>query len=244
MAETLGARIGAGRVAELFAYGTRVIKLHRRAPREAVLREATNQATAAALGVPAPAVWGVHEVAGRWGIVMDRVEGASFLAQAQRTPAEGPRLLARMVELQLQLHGRAADHLVDTKRRLARRIADAAILGERRLQLLAALAAMPEGDRLCHGDFHPENILGESGRAWVIDWADATRGDAAADACRSYLILRHHAEPFAAPYLDAYCGASGAARDRVLAWLPFIAAARLVEDVPEEAERLLALAIV
>ena len=38
---------------------------------------------------------------------------------------------------------------------------------------LEKLDALPDGDRLCHGDFHPGNILlGGDGPA-VIDWTDA-----------------------------------------------------------------------
>ena len=40
--------------------------------------------------------------------------------------------------------------------RLATNIAATKLLDERRKQdLLAGIAEMPDGDRLCHGDFHP-----------------------------------------------------------------------------------------
>src|SRR5215475_12266456 len=32
---------------------------------------------------------------------------------------------------------------------------------------------MPDGDRLCHGDFHPLNILGNTLDPMIIDWLDA-----------------------------------------------------------------------
>jgi hypothetical protein len=48
-----------------------------------------------------------------------------------------------------------------------------------------------------------------------------------------------HAAEIATTYLDAYCRASGMARQTVLSWLPYIAAARLAEDVPNQLDRLL-----
>ena len=51
--------------------------------------------------------------------------------------------------------------------------------------LLEAIAEMPDGDRLCHGDFHPLNILGDTADPLIIDWPDARRGEPAADVCRS-----------------------------------------------------------
>ena len=80
--------------------------------------------------------------------------------------------------------------------------------GERR-DLLDGIADMPDGDRLCHGDFHPMNILGEASQPVIIDWLDARRGDPAADVCRSYLLMKFHAAEIATTYLDAYCRAAG-----------------------------------
>jgi aminoglycoside phosphotransferase (APT) family kinase protein len=105
--------------------------------------------------------------------------------------------------------------------------------------LLDRLADMPDGDRLCHGDFHPINVLGQNSRPIVIDWPDACCGDPAADVCRSYLLLKLHAQDIAESYLDAYCGISNMPRANILDWLPFVAAARLAEDVPDDWPRLL-----
>jgi thiamine kinase-like enzyme len=42
--------------------------------------------------------------------------------------------------------------------------------------LLDGLAALPSiDDRLCHGDFHPFNILGQLGKATVVDWLNAAK---------------------------------------------------------------------
>jgi len=40
-------------------------------------------------------------------------------------------------------------------------------------------------------------------------------------------------------YLDAYCRTSGMARQTVFSWLPYVAAAKLAEDVPNEPDGLL-----
>jgi hypothetical protein len=60
-------------------------------------------------------------------------------------------------------------------------------------------------------------------------------------ACRSYLILKLHVDEVAGPYLDAYCRVTGVPRQTILEWLPYVAAARLVEDVPGEQDHLLEL---
>jgi len=109
------------------------------------------------------------------------------------------------------------------KVRLATRIAGARLLDEPRKQLLLGrLADMPEGDRLCHGDFHPINVLGEALQPLVIDWPDASRGDPAADVCRSYLLLKLHAPDIAEPYLDAYSRIANVLQGTVRDWLPYV----------------------
>jgi Ser/Thr protein kinase RdoA (MazF antagonist) len=129
------------------------------------------------------------------------------------------------------------------KQRLAGRIARAERLTtELRGDLLARLERMPDGDRLCHGDFHPFNILGLDANARVIDWLDATRGVPAADLCRTYVLISTYDPGIAAAYVDMYVAEAGIARADVEAWLPFVAAARLVENVPAEFDRLVQLA--
>jgi aminoglycoside phosphotransferase (APT) family kinase protein len=148
-----------------------------------------------------------------------------------------------MALLQLRVHSHPGTQLASLKARLAANIRQATMLGEmRQNDLLDRLAARPEGDRLCHGDFHPWNILGPLGREVLVDWLDASRGDPAADVCRSYVLISPSSPELASAYVDAYAELSGGSRDRILAWLPFVAAARLAEGVPNEVDGLIEMA--
>jgi aminoglycoside phosphotransferase (APT) family kinase protein len=239
--KTVGRPLAAGNVAEVFEWGSRVIKLYRSAAaKPTVFREAAIHAAVEALGLPVPAVWSVQQIGDRWGIVLDRVGGASFAARMREKPATIPQYLKILVRLHACIHAYPADRLGSLKVRLAANIARAEFLSMARKQmLLSHLAEMPEGDRLCHGDFHPKNVLGASSQPVVIDWPDACRGDPAADACRSYLLLKLNAGEVAEPYLDSWCRMTSVALRKVIAWLPYVAAARLTEDIPQEFDRLL-----
>jgi aminoglycoside phosphotransferase (APT) family kinase protein len=197
-------------------------------------------AAAEAMALPVPAVWGVLEVGGRWGIVFDRVKERSFAERMREDPRLIPECLLTLARLHARIHGQPARELGSLKSRLATNIADTALLDEPLKQiLLGRLAGMPDGDRLCHGDFHPVNVLGQNSQPMVIDWPDACCGDPAADVCRSYLSLKLHAEDIAEPYLNAYCGNTTPPRANILNWLLYVAAARLAEDVPDDFARLL-----
>jgi aminoglycoside phosphotransferase (APT) family kinase protein len=155
-------------------------------------------------------------------------------------PSVIPECLQTLARLHARIHAHPARQFGSLKSRLATNIAEAELLGEPLKQiLLGRLADMPEGDRLCHGDFHPINVLGQNSRPMVIDWPDVCCGDPAADVCRSYLLLKLNAADIAEPYLDAYCNITNMPRANIIDWLPYVAAARLAEDVPNDLARLL-----
>jgi Ser/Thr protein kinase RdoA (MazF antagonist) len=243
MSETIGSLLAAGERAEVFEWGSRVVKLYRSTGSKWVtFREAAIHAAVEALGLPVPTVWSVQQIDGRWGIVFDRVSGASFAEQMRCDVADIPRHLQILAHLHMRIHAHPANQFSSLKVWLATSIAPTMLLDEPRKQiLLSGLRDMPDGDCLCHGDFHPMNVLGEGSQPIVIDWPNACRGDPVGDVCRSYLILKLHADEVAGPYVEAYCRVSGVRRQTILEWLPYVAAARLAEDVPGEQHRLLEL---
>ena len=231
----IGPLLGAGKVAEAYAYGEHVLKLYRDpAARSQAFAEAATLAIVGDHPLPVPGVYEAGQYAGRWGLVMGRAEGQSLGAVAETDPDRIPALLEAMVQLQLAVHACREPRLPPLKRRLSDRITRAPGLEVERDALLRTLAGLPDGDRVCHGDFHPYNLIGTPGATTIVDWPDATSGSPAADACRSYLLLLPHVPDLAAAYLAAYARASGMTAECIRAWLPVLAAARLLENVPEE----------
>lgn len=240
----IGPLLGAGKMAEAFHYGDHVLKLYRDPDHRSVaFGEAAILAIVGEHGLPTPAVHQAGPYAGRWGLVMDRAPGQPLASLAASDPTLVPAALEAMVALHLAMHTRTEVRLSPLKPRLADRIGRVDLDAALRQTLLARLAALPEGNRLCHGDFHPFNIIGMPGAAMIVDWPDATSGPPAADVARSYLLMRHGAgRQLADAYLQRYLAASDITQADITTWLPIIAAARLAENVPEENDRLLALA--
>ena len=235
-----GRLLATGNIAEVFEWDSRVLKLYKSpGSKPTAFREAASHAAVEALGLPVPCVWGLEQIGSRWGIVFDRVSDRSFADWMRASPDEVPRCLEHMALLHVAIHRHAALPFTSLKVRLMASIAKSPRLeGRHRGALLRGLSAMPDGDRLCHGDLHPRNILGDATKPMIIDWPDACRGDPTADVCRSYLLLILYASELAAPYLDVYCRLAGISREAILDWLPFVSAARLVEMVPGETDRL------
>ena len=231
----IGSLLGAGKEAEAFAYGEHVLKLYRGTHQRSIaFAEAAVLAIVADHGLPTPAIYEAGEYGGRWGLVMGRAAGASLGSHLLADPSLVPAALEAVVSLHRAVHARIEPRLPPLQRRLADRLARAKGIDAQREGLLATLAARPNGDRICHGDFHPFNLIGPPDSLTIVDWPDATSGPPAADACRTYLLLLPHIPDFARAYLATYAEASGLAPADILAWLPVLAAARLCENVPDE----------
>lgn len=239
----IGRLLGQGRVAEVFEAGADVIKLYRagvgpeQARHEAGILDALRH-----LDLTVPRSLGVMRVDGRWGLLMTRMPGQP-LAERMLAAVDPSADLLLLADLHHQIHQHHAAALAPLKARLANRLERVRQLSEvERAVLLERLAALPDGDRLCHGDFHPLNIMIDGERAGIIDWLDATRGPPEADVARTYLLALHNLPALAEPYLATRLRGAAFGRREIEVWLPVLAAARLAENVPEEEARLLALA--
>jgi aminoglycoside phosphotransferase (APT) family kinase protein len=144
-----------------------------------------------AAGLPAPATDGVVEVEGRTGIVLERIHGVSMWERMKARPDHAVEFVDIMVDLQLELHRSEVAGLPDLARRLGSKIDEAVQLSaadRRRVQSM--LSSLPAGSALCHGDFHPANIVLTAGGPVILDWFDAAAGHPTSDLVRSSLLLR------------------------------------------------------
>jgi aminoglycoside phosphotransferase (APT) family kinase protein len=66
---------------------------------------------------------------------------------------------------------------------------------------------LPDGTTLCHGDFHPGNVLVTPRGLVVIDWSSASHGDPIGDvACTSRLMRAASLPPWSPGYMHLLLG--------------------------------------
>lgn len=247
----LGGPLAKGRVAEVYPWtGGRVVKLFRAGtPPAAVAAEGWCQAAAHALGVRVPQPGEVVQAGDRCGLVMERIAGPTMMDVVMAGTVGVEDSAQQLADLHVALHRKTAPRDFPPLAELLRgKIARSVRLSPaERDSVCQALAAMPVGDTLCHGDFHPGNILLGPHGPVLIDWSDANRGTPMADVARTALLFAGHialnaANPAAqAPmiaYRDAYLERRLAATDGDPAdfrrWCPILAAARLAEGIDEQ----------
>ena len=185
--------IGKGFTSDVYAWDEgRVLKLfYPERPLAKIEQEYKVARAVQAAGLPVPNVYELVEIAGRHGIVLERVEGVSLFKQVQARPWRLFAAVRQLAELHAQIHAcRAPAELPSQREWIARRIEAAADLtAEKKDEARRRLAELPDGQTLCHGDFHPENVFITSRGPVIIDWSTATRGDPLGDvACTSWLF--------------------------------------------------------
>ena len=189
--------IGKGRLAEVFAWeDTQVLKLFA-AGRDATAIDAEARVSQAVheAGVATPGTHGIIEVDGRRGIVFDRALGVSMLGLLSAKPWKLLAFGRTLADLHSSIHQCSADGLPSQREQLERLIESADLPTAQRDLALARLRELPEGTAICHGDFHPDNVLLDGDAATIIDWTTACIGNPTADFAITSLILQLGAAP-------------------------------------------------
>ena len=201
-------------------------------------KEAVFQNAVAGTGYPAPRVvfpGGERLIGGRAFNVMERVSGHSLMEDLLADLAAAPRVADQLAQTLADLHAVPSGRVADSLRDAGIPAHEAAMAGRLRyLQSYVADSALAhlepgvewllenqpsERDVLsvCHGDFHPGNVIVDGGRVTgVLDWPGAQLADPEYDVAVSLVLMAVAApelvsdvppeafEAFALAYLESY----------------------------------------
>ena len=257
-----GPLIGQGRTADVYAWGSdRVLKLYQSwMPAAPIEREFEITCTARSAGLPVPSADEFVEIEGRFGIVFERVEGVSMLKVLETQPWRFMAVARQLAELHAHMHTCVVPPGSYTQRQQIERGIEMseALSDEVKTAIVGILAKLPEGQAVCHGDFHPDNILLTSHGPVIIDWMTGTRGHPLGDVARTSLLFQTGGLPPRIPfhmrviinatrallhavYLDRYLHLHPTTRQQISAWKLPLLAARLfeVESYPQEKRMIL-----
>lgn len=257
-----GALIGVGRTADIHAWGNdSILKLYQDwMPAAPIEREFAITRLAREAGLPVPACEEIVKVDGRLGIVMERVQGVTMLKVLGTRPWEIISISQDLADLHAKMHTCLLPLDRFTQReQIERSIQWAKSLSESEKQtILSILASLPDGNKVCHGDFHPDNVLLTEHGPVIIDWMTATCGHPLGDVARTALLFQAGGLPrgisigmrlfinaarllMFSVYLKRYFKIHPAGRSEIKAWELPLLAARLfeVENYPQEKKLIL-----
>jgi Ser/Thr protein kinase RdoA (MazF antagonist) len=153
--------------------------------------EANYATTVSQSDLPVPRVLGIERVNGREVSIFERVNGPTMWESLLAEPTRAPRFGEQLAELHLQVMSVAPLITLPSQHaRVVAKLREAARShGHHFTELIDAIPTSTSTAVLCHGDFHPKNIILAPSGPVIVDWFDACRGDALGDIARTSLLL-------------------------------------------------------
>lgn len=250
MSIVIGPMVGKGNTADVFALDdTRVVKLFVMGyPKESVEKEYRNSELFSQMNISSPKSYEMITYGDRFGIVYDKVNGNSLLdilLESMNIGTNGTgnedKWIDRFAILHKKILSRRALAVLDCKCILRENICATNILSKQQKEkLLLILKSLPEGDSLCHGDYHFGNILVSQQNCIVIDFMNVCKGDRCFDIARTIYLTEFTPVPDCVPGKDeivqfkkhfsgTYLKKMGIKKESISDWLTVIVAARLSE---------------
>ncbi|MBU3093196.1 phosphotransferase [Clostridium sp. CF011] len=248
-----GKLIGEGRTAEVFEWGQdKILKLFRiDLPKTAIQNEYE-----VSIGIynqlnSTPKVYELIEVDNRSGIVYERINGITMMKVVASNPWKVKKEAQRLAELHKSIQQKVNFKLSTYKTRLKDNISNTALLTDDiKTRLYKYIDKLKDDNILCHGDFHPDNILITKDGEIVIDWMTATQGNPLTDIARTSIMFKFGVVPnktfpekqiinfirnkFYLEYISHYLKLTGVKIEQIEQWELPVAAARLTEWLPKD----------
>ncbi|MGO4346087.1 aminoglycoside phosphotransferase family protein [Paenibacillus sp. MCAF9] len=243
-----GKLIGEGNTASVYEWeeGT-VLKLFVHGyPKSDVEREFRNAQAINDMNFAKPKAYEMISYEERMGIIYDKVEGESLLDWVLKTGD-----LHGCAEHMSKLHKSILQNSVSTsdvpdyKSFLKYNIINASSANAMEQEgVLHKWSELKDGDTLCHGDFHPGNILLSNGQTKVIDFMNVCHGHFLYDVARTVFLVEYTPVPEGTEDIevvrglkrtlaDLYLNQMDVTREMIQDYLSVIIAAR-VGECPDE----------
>lgn len=193
---------------------------------------------------------------GRAGAVYEQIRGETMIKSIASKPWTYKKYAGMLAQCHARIQIPVNFKLTTVKEKLKKDIEATKLLSDaEKRQIHRYIASLPDGNSLCHFDFHPGNVMVSGAQCRVIDWMTACIGDPLSDAARTVLLLSFAEIPKAPfwvnalaktvqkkickAYLSEYLKLTGAEFADIQKWVLPLAAARLREWISEkEAQKL------
>ncbi|WP_425447330.1 aminoglycoside phosphotransferase family protein [Dethiothermospora halolimnae] len=192
-----GKVIGIGNTATIYELEKdRVLKLFDKGyPKEAIEKEFHNAMVIRKMNFAKPKAYEIITSEEKIGIIYDRVEGESLLDWVMKTN-DVEKCVTYMAKLHKKILQNSTRNVPDYKKFLKFHTRNALSVSlNKRKEVLEMINKLPDGNVLCHGDFHPGNIIISNGHGTVIDFMNVCHGDFLYDIARTVFLIEYTPVP-------------------------------------------------
>jgi uncharacterized protein (TIGR02172 family) len=253
-----GRMLGQGNTAEIYEWETdKILKLYRKGLPDALCEGEFNTTKNVydLLQITPKPIKTVY-IDGRFGAVYERIPGKTMLKEMISKPWIFNRYSRMLAQFHINIQKPINFELPTVKEKLKRDIEASSLLSNTEKQkIYQYIKTLPDGNILCHFDFHPDNIMLSDCKNIIIDWMTACKGDGLSDVARTSVILKYSEIPrvprfvntifrcikkkICKGYLKEYLKMTGVQTEKIKAWEMPIAAARLREWIPQREKQTL-----
>lgn len=144
-------------------------------------------------GKEVPKVYEFINVDNKPAIIMQKIYGETMLFQMKKKPYQLFSQVKKLASLQIEISGSAKDlNLTPIKQRARYLISKVEMLdSEMKKFIIDVIDELPEGNDICHGDFHPGNIIISEYKYYVIDWFGVTSGRKLSDIAHTFILMKN-----------------------------------------------------
>jgi uncharacterized protein (TIGR02172 family) len=185
----LGKIIGTGNTACVYDWKKgKVLKLFNQGyPDDAIEKEYHNAMAIRNMDFLKPIAYEIISYEERRGIIYDRVDGESLLDWVMKSN-DLQECSIHMANLHKAIGRNNISDVPDYKDFLKHHIPNTLTLDKQK-EILQMIDKLPNGNSLCHGDFHPGNIMISGGSAYIIDFMNICHGDFLYDIARTVFLI-------------------------------------------------------
>lgn len=250
--------IGRGNTAEVYRLDdNKILKLFRSGLYKGIIeREYQNGIIIQNILECVPKVYEIVEINGRYGIIYEEIQGTDMLKIMIGSLWKVNDYAKQLAHYHLSIQKPISDNICTVKEKLEEDLSSVDLLSDENKEIVRKyLKKLPEGNELCHFDFHPGNVMIANNKEVILDWMTACKGDACADVARTCLLLKY-GEVAHAPwivrrlisifqhhiykiYIREYLAISQRSMEDIKSWELPVASARLREWISENEKKIL-----
>lgn len=190
-------KIGYGNTAVIYDYGdNKILKVYNKEmPEFLCKREFATMVRIYHKSRICPKPYKLVRYEGQLGIVMEKIEGIDYLRLIIKKPWRCKRIFRYLANLQASTHVDVNYRLPRVNQRMEEMIMEVEeeiLASEIKKAIIEIIRAFPDENKLCHGDYHPGNVLLSGERVVIIDWMTAMCGNKLYDISKTIMMIRYN----------------------------------------------------